>query len=1264
MPKKIINYKCPFCNKKYNRNNLVRHVENKHDEMIPENFTALRLIFNYINKKPQDYHGKCTECGRATPWDENKARYNRQCNDPACKASFIKKFEDNMIKRHGVSRISSTTEGLEKMLANRKISGKYKFKNGKEKTYTGSYEKKALEFMDQVLNINPDDILAPGPTLEYIYDNKKHIYITDFYYQPYNLIIEVKDGGKKPNNRNMPEYRAKQIAKEEYIIKNTSYNYLRLTDNDFSQLLSVFMDLKMELVENTLKRVIHINESMNALMSGYIPGIKDTGNVYIVNYMTNNVFSGEEERGYGIADSPLLNNFICRDKEGRLRKAPKEFIERCRYNIYLSDKSIKEVSKLLSPYMGEFVEEGFIYEKLFDKPFFSYDQIGLEPLLTLIPDYFYSLKKLQEVTKNFIKSEHDNGNLVNINNSNENKFICYENLDIKEKRFRLKSVEFPDLYLESDNYMDDKSDEKRFLESLLMEVKSSMDQNNVLEITNSLEELQEDINKWASLPYFDRKESDKICKEQYGCTNYELFNKVRNRLLSTYFEENMSLGSFKESVLNEDNELELIPNFDSTNEKSTFAMKKELSEELNKDINIVIIIPYKDEQNEYGLETLYSTLKRYSALDENGKRMSNAYSFKIWGYNVLEMYSLMKRFLTGEKDCYEQPLTDKEINDMMTESFVPVENLVNNMILENDRLSMLRFKYDALSVNNPLDKVRYDTAVNEIDKSLVGNFESSLPDTVPYFTIDEMYDMESKGTHIKINECENWFGSLVEACKNFKLNPNAETVNEILSLGWNPAIELNEYNMKMAKSRQAKWLQENASHIVDISTLYNLSENVLTEASTKMTNIYRENELFPLFIVLSYTETALGKYAIRPITKSRWTHSGISTDSSLKRILSFNFNIPQKVDGFTDKKESIDVYLKITPKAQIAVYCLFVDKPTKNRFSYAVGEFTKKMKDTHYGGFMGLFNVLINKAKKDDPNRLSMICSEFVDTILKMINIDLTGKTSNLVSPADFEKAGNANPKVYKIFDGYAQDYNSTKVDKIIENLLKSKERDQILFKSSEKLRTKNTKYYTGDAEKLNVPDTYKDKNKDDDNDKSNDKKIKESFNFNHEVTDNEQANKIMKEMLNLMTPEPVIAERGFPFHFNNKGDLSIDTYKSFEDQYQESHKLLVNYNENNIDGIKHELAKLFYINSAIEKKIKKMKKGDKSYKELIDLRARILNDFKKYFKVVVDNDPEFDFNFYFQNSEYYNGNFVIDNSILKFSGEAIKSFLSNIKLL
>ena len=435
-------FKCLWCDKRYTRADLPTHVEETHEDLIPEGYTALRVVFNYLNKYPMDYNGKCTECGGPTRWDEKKGRYDRQCQNPKCKESYIKKFEENMRRVRGVTRISSTPEGQEKMLANRKISGIYKFQNGAEKTYTGKYELHALEFMDKVMNINPDDLLAPGPVLEYNYQKQKHFYITDFYYQPYNLIIEVKDGGKNPNKRDMPEYRAKQIAKEEFIIKRTNYNYIRLTDDNLAQLLAVFMDLKIQLVDHTENRVIHVNEAMNALTSGYLPGMKDSGSVYVVNYLQNNVFSSDQEPGFGISDNIELTNLICRDKEGKLRKAPDKFLENCDYEVYyVPDISIQEISNKLAPYMNCVVSEGFLYETVFGKKLYSYDQIQLESNAVQILKFSDQMSLIENVTRNMILGSYNSKNYISVV-ENENGFNYY--IDPSTGEYLIESYITPD----------------------------------------------------------------------------------------------------------------------------------------------------------------------------------------------------------------------------------------------------------------------------------------------------------------------------------------------------------------------------------------------------------------------------------------------------------------------------------------------------------------------------------------------------------------------------------------------------------------------------------------------------------------------------------------------------------------------------------------------------------------------------------------------------------------------------------------------------
>lgn len=257
-------YKCYYCHKWFTREDLVRHIEKEHMDELPEGFTPLRAAYHMANNKPFEYRRPCRICGQGTDWDENKGRYNFLCGKKSCHDAYVKVMEKNMGNKLRSNSPTQSVEGLEKMLNGRRISGKYKWSDGTYKTYTGSYEKKALEFFDTVLHVNSEDLQSPGPAMEYEFNGSTHIYIPDMYYVPYNLIIEIKDGGDNKNtNQAMADVRRRSLAKEDYIINHTNYNYIRLTNNDFAQLLSVFADLKMNLLENNNSRVIHVNESNN-----------------------------------------------------------------------------------------------------------------------------------------------------------------------------------------------------------------------------------------------------------------------------------------------------------------------------------------------------------------------------------------------------------------------------------------------------------------------------------------------------------------------------------------------------------------------------------------------------------------------------------------------------------------------------------------------------------------------------------------------------------------------------------------------------------------------------------------------------------------------------------------------------------------------------------------------------------------------------------------------------------------------------------------
>ena len=204
-------YQCIYCNYRDIKNKLASHIGKKHLDELTEGFTPMQATFHIVNKHPLNWQKPCRVCQQPCDWDEKKGRYNLLCNNKSCHEKWAEKMKKDMGVKMGSNRPTQSPEGLQKMLAARKISGKYTWSDGTVFTYVGTYERATLEFMDTVMEIKSEDIMVPGPVLEYMLDDKKHLYITDIFYIPYNLIIEVKDGGNNPNtNPEMYENRRKK----------------------------------------------------------------------------------------------------------------------------------------------------------------------------------------------------------------------------------------------------------------------------------------------------------------------------------------------------------------------------------------------------------------------------------------------------------------------------------------------------------------------------------------------------------------------------------------------------------------------------------------------------------------------------------------------------------------------------------------------------------------------------------------------------------------------------------------------------------------------------------------------------------------------------------------------------------------------------------------------------------------------------------------------------------------------------------------------
>lgn len=406
-------YQCPYCAGKYIRTRLPSHIDNKHSEMIPEGYTALRITFNVVNKKETSY---CIVCRREAPWNETKGRYDRLCGRQECVDAYKKMAHRRNKDVYGVEVPQSdkryNEEIQKKALANRRISGTYKFEDGGVVEYTGSYEKKLLEFMDKIIHINSYDIEAPAPSIYYSFNGATHLYIPDYLYIPYNLIIEIKDGGNNPNkNKEMAETRAKTVAKEKAIIESGKYNYIRLSNNDFSKLMEAFAVLKYRM-DDEEEAYIRIYENVvleNSAINAALPSNLATDTIVSNNIMMLQ-FAGEDgELKYALTADPQAREYITIEKNGKY-KINKNNLEDDKYVLYKMNN--KTQAKELYEYTIHAIKNNkrekesstdYFYRKYTGNYIITEDQILFDSRFTPMKSMKQEIQSLSEQVIDYIK---------------------------------------------------------------------------------------------------------------------------------------------------------------------------------------------------------------------------------------------------------------------------------------------------------------------------------------------------------------------------------------------------------------------------------------------------------------------------------------------------------------------------------------------------------------------------------------------------------------------------------------------------------------------------------------------------------------------------------------------------------------------------------------------------------------------------------------------------------------------------------------------
>lgn len=363
------------------------------------------------------------------------------------------------------------------------------------------------------------------------------------------------------------------------------------------------------------------------------------------------------------------------------------------------------------------------------------------------------------------------------------------------------------------------------------------------------------------------------------------------------------------------------------------------------------------------------------------------------------------------------------------------------------------------------------------------------------------------------------------------------------------------------------------------------------EESTLLETKVSKSKCNPVYIITMEGNSIVSK-PIKAFTHSEFSHSGISLTPDLSKIYSFNMRSDTSISG--ERKgglslESIKGYTKDNPTGRLRVNAVFLKtkdfRILKDKLDYMI----QHAVDTSYNA-IGLFDVIINKVN-DTTDNMSMICSQFVDYMFKIIDVDLTDKASNLVTPSNIAKIDN--PKVYKVFDGIINEFKPS----IIKNKLKK------LYNKAEYIKEACIIFET------NYKDTV-----------------------SAELTSAGDLIISKRDKLNV-AEEHALSKRMYPF-------------------YKKS---------NNIDAMKFEAAKLYYMNSVLTFKIEGMngKRMTSQKEELITLRSKVMNEFALYTRYIQSKEPNFNFATYYRNSPFCTAEIKLTKNTLKGIASTIKSLIS-----
>lgn len=550
----------------------------------------------------------------------------------------------------------------------------------------------------------------------------------------------------------------------------------------------------------------------------------------------------------------------------------------------------------------------------------------------------------------------------------------------------------------------------------------------ILNEAHTIADLENWMEGFRYLTPYQQKLSNEACMDAYGKTNLERYHDIKKSLLE-------SDGFLIESTISANNLDDDLPPVNESEWESMIIRARNAEA-----LGMIILVDTSDPIkfiNQYDANTIDKLQNKFNDLQyisTDRRTLSNNTARSIFGIDNNNLYARIKNHvinnLSAASSVDDEIREYNEQHDLSTTDNLTIE--IKKKLVDNVQLPT-KAEDGPMPFFTPDEMIQFGVFSGEVnlyspkaDNDIVGNQ-----------TVVEWFENYKNTNGTDISDSYQWeqtlkklyfdYDKLVESGDTNKILARKQS---ILELGWNPEIRFTESVARKTFSRLN--LQE--MQFMDVSRFYHYySDNDSTKVNYEFDSPLEK--IRPIFIVL-FDVNLLRSKIIKAWTHSRFSHAAISMYSTMTNFYSYAIqsdkNDPsKKSDGFN--RESFDKFISIDPDIKFSVSAVFVTESEWSTIRQTLDWYMRNKNETKYN-LKNILRIVGNKEQKEDTNT-KMICSQFVYTLLKIINVQLDqDKPSNLVTPQDLYSLNDS--RIYKIYDGKMKDYNSKKIDKMVRDLI------------------------------------------------------------------------------------------------------------------------------------------------------------------------------------------------------------------------------------